>query len=83
MTKVDLERPGQKERDKILAIWKPASDVTTDDKKILAISEKHLISVQIPQGKILTKLSHQSNFKVRFQEFLFVNLHSLDSWSLS
>ena len=83
MTKVDLERPGQKERDKILAIWKPASDGTTDDKKIWAISEKHLISVQIPQGKILTKISHQSNLKVRFQEFLFVNLHSLDSWSLS
>jgi len=64
MTKVDLERPGQKERDKILAIWKPASDVTTDDKKILAVSEKHLISVQIPQGKILTKIRHQSNFKI-------------------
>merc|ERR1719312_1794495 len=62
ITKVDLGKPGNvKNDDKILAIWKPSG---VDDENLLAVTDKHLISVQIPQGKIVSKITHQNNFKI-------------------
>jgi len=65
ITKVDLAKPGSAPNEKILAIWKPCGgDNESNSQKLLAVTDKHLISVQIPQGRIVSKVAHQNNFKI-------------------
>ena len=56
MTKVDLSQG--KNDEKILAMWKPPASAEQD--MILAVTDKHLVSIQMPQAKVVSKLSHQN-----------------------